>query len=1251
MKKTTAKRLITILMALALGLSLLPAAIVLADEPAPFTLVSATGDLIADGGTRFITKYEQDHDTKLIKATIQIQHGSTDARALRINCVGVEISFNRDVAPHAYFPTSVNGFGEVIRDYVNVRPDYASNLLFPVNGSSIDDELEYFKYCDSLVDGFSAFTNHYIKRYPNGGLIAASIAAPEGAAALSVARGQTVDIFEFYFMPVNRDYLDLNMDMFGYEFVFDGPAGMIRNATYLLNGNYRLEADERQIPIVYQYRISPASFKVHMKRPQPNVFARDDRTVGGYDPSYMEWSLDGITYQSGAITVPDVDCTIYVRGRGDTAYSRTSGLFDDAQYGNYKRYFPSDPVEVNFRANFFTCEDDVYLTKSTQKRPPPHADGKVRVGDIIEYTIVAWNEGHTLSTWADAVLTDELPAGVSFSGNVRLNGVLLTSPSGFTFTGGVLRIELGNLPGSGGLTPTPPASVRRLTFDVVVDGTASGRIINEVMVAGTDGENGDPLVRIADDGDAYGGGGIDVILKSRTPTINQITEGDRTISGTGINGAEVVVTLPDGTVLPGVTVSGDTWTVTIPPEKNLVAGDVVKAVQNEPNRDPSDDVQATVSNRPDPVKVRSKTATNLTTNNQVRNVGDILEYKITATNNGDAKSLWQNVIVIDPLPSGVDFEGLDKVKIDGVAAGSAATFSSGVLTVNLGDIPGGGVSRELTFEVKINRSAAGTVIINTAEVDGEDVSEPPTDPVVDVSPQPTVDEINEGDRIISGKGDANADEAWIEVSFPNSTIVARTRVRPDGTWDVPVPAGVNLVEGDIVEVVQTVTYSGNQWYPSDPLLEPVQGKKPVDPYVHKTSENTTSTDDKTRVGDRVKYTITIGNDGSPKSLWTDAVLKDILPEGISLIYSSIRLDGRTPTFSSYDANTRELLITLWRGTGDIGIVGGTSTVVTFDVLVDADAHGKTIANTVTVEGYQNDTDTEIITDTEDDNSYTVLDQSEPPEIDPITRGDKTISGRGKPGSRIIVTLPDGTEFETDVDPNGNWEVDLGPKDVNTGDVVTAVQIEKDADGEYIDPSEPAEAIVSDKNYRAVHGLVWPLAIEDYNQGGTFVAKHNVVVELRETFRTPAGPDLRVVATLVPNSPRRGLGEFTIEGVPFGDYVLTIKRPGYLIRCMKVTIARSDPDMIELEPPGPEDEGVFNLWWGDVDDSLRIDAADISLILQQINLGINLYDPRYLPECDLDANGRSDAADISLILGNLNKHVYLYAGGVDVDYFS
>ena len=187
--------------------------------------------------------------------------------------------------------------------------------------------------------------------------------------------------------------------------------------------------------------------------------------------------------------------------------------------------------------------------------------------------------------------------------------------------------------------------------------------------------------------------------------------------------------------------------------------------------------------------------------------------------------------------------------------------------------------------------------------------------------------------------------------------------------------------------------------------------------------------------------------------------------------------------------------------------------------------------------------------------------------------------------------------------------------------------------------------------RTVHGYVWPMTVDDLGLGDPFLRLHDIVVELRTGYNTAATTELSTIAVLVPNSTTAGLGEFTIEDVPFGDYVLAIKRPGYLVRCMNITISDSDPDIIELAPPptDPTDNGRFRLWWGDVDDNLVIDTDDIALVVEHINLSVHVFSALYNPAYDLDASGRIDTADTALIITNLDKHALMYAGAEDVDF--
>ena len=182
----------------------------------------------------------------------------------------------------------------------------------------------------------------------------------------------------------------------------------------------------------------------------------------------------------------------------------------------------------------------------------------------------------------------------------------------------------------------------------------------------------------------------------------------------------------------------------------------------------------------------------------------------------------------------------------------------------------------------------------------------------------------------------------------------------------------------------------------------------------------------------------------------------------------------------------------------------------------------------------------------------------------------------------------------------------------------------------------------------VKGLVSPLVTRDvFGLGDSFMKAHEVVVELRSTFNTPAPAGLSTVAVLKDST---GLGEFTFTGVPDGDYVLWIHRPGYLTRAMKVTISGAAGSTITLAPPGTTEGGVFKLWHGDSTDDLKVDNDDILMILEMIDNGVNAFSPLYNGACDLNADGLIDFDDILMVLDHWNDTARMYPGAGDVNFY-
>lgn len=1188
-----------------------------------WVVAGETPFMIADLNTRYITEFAQDPVTSMVTATVIIENGNTTT-PISFSGVVVEVSF-KGLAPYQYDPTVTSDPHE-----------YNAARMF-LNSGPVASDSTFERYCYRPVTGFKTVGGTIMYNSSTGGYIGGRISATgnDGISKVTVPPASKLVVAQLFFMPIsNGDILTSSMvdyKLEEYEYVFKQATPCIGDGPCFVLG-------VRGFNGVRDYVISPSTFKIHFVQNAPTGltavnFPVADRRINGYNTSTMEWSYDNITFSSTPPTIKDEAHTIYVRLK-ETAYSGS-----DAIYGAYKKFLASASVPVVFDKSFISCKDSVTLTKTS--RNMTSSDGKLHVNDRISYTIVASNEaGHPLSVWTDAVMTDRLVDGVTFAGNVTLDGTPLTS-SGYTYAGGVLTVPLGDIPGT---------TKKTVSFEVTVNADAYGKnITNSVTVAGKDGKDGDGLTKDKDNG----GETPVVTSRSAAPTINPVTEGDKTISGTGVPNAPgatdvntVTVTLPDGTKLGPVPVGTDgKWSVDVPTGKTLPAGQKVTAVQNEPNKEPSAPLEVTILARPDPVGEMVKTSENQDRNDG-RQVNDRLRYTIVVRNKGDAKSLWQSVVVEDTLPSELTFGGLSTVMIDGSPAGSAATLTGNVLKINLGDIPGG-ESKMITFEAVINESAAGKVIKNSAKVGDLVTSEPDTDPVKGRSPIPTVDEVNEGDKFITGTGDTSGQKSIITVSYPNSTLTSTAQVEPNGTWKVEVPKSIYLEQGKEVTVEQTVTDNqGIEQYKSEPVKATINGKKPVDPFMEKTVTNLTSADTKTRVGDTLLYTVTIENKGSPKSYWTNAVMTDVIPAGLTLDTGSVLLNGQSPTFTSYTASTRTLSVTVWSESIQSGIQGGTKVEITFKVIVNADAYGKHIKNSASVAGKENDSSNPITGGTEETGGgYDVTDKSAKPYVDPITREDDKITGTGEPDATIVVTLPDGgAPITTKVKPDGTWEANVpNGREPDTGDEVKVVQTEGDKD-----PSEPVIVIVIDKNYRGVHGYVWPMATDNLNTPG-FLEKHAIVVELRPTFKTPATGNMKTTAVLINAN---GDGEFTINKVPFGTYVLYIKRPGFLVRAMMVTISSTDPDMMELTPPNTGgDNGVFNLWWGDCNEDYSVDNFDVMLILSQMSNGVHANHVDYDPACDMNADGRPDNGDIMLVLNNWSRFIRQYAGGANVDYYT
>ncbi|MCL1976365.1 MAG: InlB B-repeat-containing protein [Firmicutes bacterium] len=334
--KTSKKGALAILLALLVLMALVQIA---SAEVTDFPLIALSGDLVADANTQYIAVFSQNPSTKLITAEIMIKNGSTgtDAKPLILNGVATEISFDSRVSPCT--PNGNKFEGNL-------------NILFS----------DFERYCSMPVKNFNTIGSNAIQNNASGRFIGATISAGSQDKSHeddddveidgpSIAPGTTQTILVLYFTPNNgSDLLDINM--FNFYFLNNSNAtglGLLRLSTWLGNGSFFLFASHKSASSGDTYVENPNSFKLHVKRPQPNVAANNSsRFITNYDTTTMEWSYSatsGYETDQPAGGFGNVARTVYVRSKGDNDYSG-----NDATYGNYKKYLLSDPVEVNFSA-------------------------------------------------------------------------------------------------------------------------------------------------------------------------------------------------------------------------------------------------------------------------------------------------------------------------------------------------------------------------------------------------------------------------------------------------------------------------------------------------------------------------------------------------------------------------------------------------------------------------------------------------------------------------------------------------------------------------------------------------------------------------------------------------------------------------------------------------------------------------------------------------------------------------------------
>lgn len=324
---------------------------------------------------------------------------------------------------------------------------------------------------------------------------------------------------------------------------------------------------------------------------------------------------------------------------------------------------------------------------------------------------------------------------------------------------------------------------------------------------------------------------------------------------------------------------------------------------------------------PEAVPGAAKSSANLTTTSGKANVGDVIQYTITASNTGDTASTWSDVTVSDTLPEGVTLV-TNSVTVNGASITYTYNQSTRLLTANLGSIAGG-VTKTLVFRATVNAGTYGRTIVNTAVVGGITVKDKGIS-VIEKTAPPVINSVMETDDTVTGTGVAGA---TVTVTFANGTSV-NTTVKADGTWAVNIPNDVQLNVDDLIKAVQQETGK----LVSDSVSTTVVGDPTIIPAIDVYVENMTTGLSYAAAGDLLLYDVVVANNGTASSTWQSAYVTFHISKSLTLQESTIRVNNRIITSSQYSYDSTANTLTLYLG----DIAGGIGFSISFRGAVNSD---------------------------------------------------------------------------------------------------------------------------------------------------------------------------------------------------------------------------------------------------------------------------------------------------------------------------
>ena len=615
-------------------------------------------------------------------------------------------------------------------------------------------------------------------------------------------------------------------------------------------------------------------------------------------------------------------------------------------------------------------------------------------GKDIEYTVTIGNEKEAHASWKNVTMTDKLPEGIKLvDGSVYLN----KKSAEYTLEDGVLSVKVGDISEGKEIVVTFKVTVQKGMAGKTITNTAVAKGDNgtaedksytatDKSVTINQGDIKPAVEKKASTKNANVGDRVtytitasnakdatykitDAVITDTLPQGLSLRDGSIQVNGTsaaysyGEDNRQLRVRVDD--IEPGESVK-ITFAVEVTREaygstiKNVVvlSGSNITPVEAEDEGV----VIADGKTKPTLTKQASK---------KTAEVGDSITYTLTAGNAENATVALENVIITDTLPQGLEFKA-GSVQVNGKSvSGTSYDDETRTLTIPVGNIAVDD-SVKVTFMATITKDAYGKTIKNVAVLTSDNGPDTPAeDPGVNVGDgkaKPTIEkisnkkEVSVGDRIEYTLTVGNEATATVDLENPVITDVIPSgldfvdgsvyvngkaskdynysdtdriltinlkNIAPDTTVEVKFAAKVNYTafKTTIQNLATLTSDNGERKQDTDDGIIIPDGRAQLD--ISKVADKRTP-----KVGERVTYTMKVGNVAGAPVPARNVQISDAIPEGLTFA-GIVQIDGYSATYSFKDG---KLVIPV----GDIA--AGYTRTITAEFVVNEDAYGKTITN-------------------------------------------------------------------------------------------------------------------------------------------------------------------------------------------------------------------------------------------------------------------------------------------------------------------